>query len=465
MNTLRFEEAIEAIAGRFTGPAPQGSVCGVSIDSRTVRAGELFVAVPGQRFDGHNYVEQAIERGARAAVVSRRDLVAAKAGQPLVWVDDTVVALGRLASYYRDQIAATVIAVTGSNGKTTTRAMIHHVLSDRRQGRQAQKSFNNQIGVPLTLLSAEGNDEFLVLELGTNHPGEIGALASIARPEMGVVVSIGPAHLEGLGSIEGVIREKTSLFRHVRKGGLAVVNRDCLSPVDELPEGVKLPVVSFGESAEAHVRLTAFEQRAEGVRFQYNDRFEVDMPVLGRHNALNALAAVVVARRLGHSDEEIAARLGTFSAPEMRLERMRLGDVELIFDAYNANPASVIAALDVLDASEKSGRQVLVIGDMGELGADSEKLHREIGRRIATTCIDVLVTVGPRAAVIAEECADRITRHSYGNSNEAAGQSGEWLRSGDLVVIKGSRAMKLEKIVEALQGEGKQIHMSAGSRT
>jgi UDP-N-acetylmuramoyl-tripeptide--D-alanyl-D-alanine ligase len=453
MKSLTLAEVVEAIRGRPSGTLPAGSISAVSIDSRTIQAGALFVAVPGQRFDGHNYVEQAMERGAKAAVVSRRDLVRDDMGRPLIWVDDTVAALGRLASYYRDQIAATVIAVTGSNGKTTTRAMIHHVLSGRRRGGQAQKSFNNQIGVPLTLLSAEGDDEFLVLELGTNHPGEIAGLASMARPDMGVIVSIGPAHLEGLGNIEGVIREKTSLFKYVRKGGLAVVNRDCLSPADELPEGVTLPVVSFGESAEAHVRLTAFEQRGHGIRFQYNNRFEVQMPVLGRHNALNALAAVVVARRLGYTDEEIAARLATFSLPEMRLERMRLGDAEVLFDAYNANPASVIAALDVLDAMQVAGRRVLVIGDMGELGTGSETLHREVGRRVATMRIDALVMVGPRAGVIAEECADRMTQHRYADSNQAAERLGEWLRSGDLVVIKGSRAMKLERIVEALRGK------------
>jgi UDP-N-acetylmuramoyl-tripeptide--D-alanyl-D-alanine ligase len=371
----------------------------------------------------------------------------------LIWVADTIAALGRLSSWYRDQLRATVVAVTGSNGKTTTRAMIHHILSGRRRGRQAQKSFNNEIGVPLTLLSAEADDEYLVLEMGTNHPGEIAALAKTARPDIGVVVSIGPAHLEGLGSIAGVIEEKTSLFAHLRRGGLAVINRDCLDPAENVPGGEALSVVSFGESAEADVRLTAFEQRGGEIRFEYNGRFAVRMPVLGRHNAMNALAAVVVARRLGCADAEIAERLETFAPPEMRLERMRLGEVEVIFDAYNANPGSVAAALDVIDAMEAGGRRVLVIGDMGELGADSEWLHREVGQRVAASRIDVVVTVGKLAAAIAGACEGRKACHSFDNVDDAIAGMSDWLRDGDLVVFKGSRAMRLERIVEGMRGK------------
>ena len=450
MKALTLEEAVGAMRGKAGTPLPRLSITGVTTDSRAAQPGQLFIALAGQRFDGHDFVKEAFERGATAAVVSRREMFTAEFPRPVVWVPDTMAALGELAAYYRNQIAATVIAVTGSNGKTTVREMIHQVLSGKRQGRQAPKSYNNQVGVPLTLLSAEGGDEFLVVELGTNHPGEIEALAELARPDIGVVASIGPAHLEGLGDLAGVVREKTSLFRRVRSGGLAVVNADGLDPSTDLPEGLDLNVVSFGESAGADVRLTAFTQEDAGIAFQYNGRFEVNMPVLGKHNAVNALAAVVVARRLSVSDAEIAERLSSFAPPQMRLQPMHLGEAEVVFDAYNANPASVTAALEVLEALETEGRRVLVLGDMGELGPTSESLHRAVGKRIAAARIDALVTVGPRAAVVAEECTPRIPCRHYTDAGAAAKAVKTWLRPGDLAMIKGSRVMKLERIVEAL---------------
>ena len=451
MKALTLDEAVEAMRGKAGTPLPRLSITGVTTDSRTARPGQLFVALIGRRFDGHDFVNEAFERGATAAVVSRREMFAADFPRPVICVPDTMTALGDLAAYYRRQIPATVIAVTGSNGKTTTRQMIHHVLAGRRRGRQAQRSFNNQVGVPLTLLSAEGADEFLVLELGSNHPGEIDALAALARPDMGVLVSIGPAHLEGLGDLGGVTREKTSLFRRVRPGGLAVVNSDCLDPSADLPEDINLNVVTFGETAGADVRLTRFAQKSRGIAFQYNGRFEVDMPVLGKHNALNALAVVVVARRLSVHDAEIAQRLSTFCSPEMRLQPLRLGQVEIIFDAYNANPASVAAALEVWDALPSTSRRVLVFGDMGELGPQSEALHRAIGKRIAAARMDALVTVGPLSRATAEQCPPRTPCHHYADASEAARHLETWLRPGDLVLIKGSRAMKLERIVAELR--------------
>jgi len=450
MKALTLEEAVGAMQGKAGDPLPRLSITGVTTDSRTARPGQLFIALAGQRFDGHDFVKEAFERGATAAVVSRREVFMADFPRPVIWVPDTMVALGELAAYYRDQIAATVIAVTGSNGKTTVRGMIHQVLSGKYRGQQAPKSYNNQVGVPLTLLSAEGGDEFLVVELGSNHPGEIEALAKLARPDIGVVVSIGPAHLEGLEDLAGVIREKTSLFRRVRPGGLAVVNADGLDPSADLPEGLDLNVVSFGESAGADVRLTAFTQKEAGIAFQYNGRFQVDMPVLGKHNAVNALAAVVVARRLSVSDAEIAERLSSFAPPEMRLQRVPLGEAEVIFDAYNANPDSVAAALAVLEALPTEGRRVLVLGDMGELGPQSESLHRAVGKRVAAGKVDMLVTVGERSRVVAEECTARTACRHYPDARAAAKARKTWLRPGDLAMIKGSRVMKLERILEAL---------------
>jgi UDP-N-acetylmuramoyl-tripeptide--D-alanyl-D-alanine ligase len=452
LKALTLNEVVEAMRGRTAVTPPVLNVSGVSTDSRTVRPGHLFFAIKGERFDGHDFVKDAFEHGATAAVVSRRELFDAGLGRPIIWVRDTVQALGALASYHRDQIAATVIAVTGSNGKTTTREMIHHLLSGRFRGSQAPKSYNNQIGVPLTLLSAGSCDEFLVVELGSNRHGEIQALAKAARPDIGVIVSIGPAHLEGFGNITAVMREKTSLLKEIRPGGLAVLNTDCLKAGPDLPEHTHLKVISFGESPGADVRLTEFEQNQEGIRFQYNGRFDVSASIPGRHNAVNALAAVVVAKRFGMSDDDIAERLRTFRLPEMRLQRIGLGDVEVILDAYNANPSSVAAALDVLDAMQSGRRHVLVIGDMAELGAESEALHRSVGRRISTARVDVLVTVGRRSEAIAEECKGCMPTHTYEDTTAASEALDEWLKPGDLVMIKGSRTMMLETIVDKLRG-------------
>ena len=451
MGAMTLHEAVEAMRGKVAGRVHPVPISGVCTDSRTVRPGQLFIALVGVRHDGHDHVSEALSRGAVAAVVSRREMLDEVHPRPLIWVRDTVAALGNLASYYRDQLVAVVVAVTGSCGKTTTREMIHHLLSQTRRGRQAIKSYNNHIGVPLSLLSAERNDEFLVLELGSNSPGEIDRLARLARPDVGVLVTVGPAHLEGLGSIKGVIREKTSLFRHVADGGLAVVNADC--PLGDLdPPGARtLKLIRFGESPSADVRLTGFAQQPTGIRFEYNGHFEVTMPVLGRHNAVNALAAVVVAKRFGLSDSHIAERLGTFSPPRMRLERFSIGQAEIILDAYNANPASMSSAIDVLDALETDRRRVLVVGDMGELGEQSESLHRETGQRIATSRAQVLVAVGKWAGVVTEPCRPRITCHLYPDVASAAGAMDEWFKPRDLVMLKGSRVMNLETLVDRMR--------------
>jgi UDP-N-acetylmuramoyl-tripeptide--D-alanyl-D-alanine ligase len=421
----------------------------------------LFFAIIGERADGHDFVRDALGRGAVCAVVSRPELFAEPDADRFIMVRDTIEALGRLGAYHRRQLAATVIGVTGSNGKTTTRELIHHVLSGSRPGRQAPKSFNNQIGVPLTLLSPGAADEFLVVELGSNAPGEIQHLAELTEPDVGVLVSIGPAHLAGLGSIEGVAREKLSLFAHLRSGGLAVVPADEPLAKLEPPKSGSRTVVRFGESANADIRMTAFRQRANGFDLQYNGRFDVHVPMLGRFNAMNALAAIVVARRFGLEHEQIGERLASFRGPAMRLERMMIGDVEVILDAYNANPASTQAALDVFDSMKTTRRRVVVLGDMGELGEDSKELHREIGLRLARSSVRSLVCIGKEARLAASRCGKAIRCHRFGDTEAAMDALDDWLEPGDLVLLKGSRSMRLERITEAMQ---KRVSIPAAGR-
>jgi UDP-N-acetylmuramoyl-tripeptide--D-alanyl-D-alanine ligase len=493
MRPLTLTEGIEALEGTCDRPVTAGNFTRVSTDSRDVQPGDLFVAIPGGRFDGHDFVEQALAQGAVAAVV-RTDfkLPGAKAGRNrvidqlheglLIRVDDTVRALGRLGRYYRRSVVGgslTVIAVTGSNGKTTTKAMIAHVLSQRWQGKASAKSFNNAIGVPLTLLSIDPSDAFVVCEVGTNAPGEIAALAKLIEPEIAVITGVSEAHLEGLGSLGQIAEEKLSLLHHLRPEGLAVVNADCevlRKTLERDRRLASLKCVTFGEWKDADIRVTSLkvstagpgpapamagggqaEQALPPVRldFTVNDRFQYQLQVPGRHNVLNALAAIGVARRFGVDHEEIAARLATFALPPMRLEYERIGELTLINDAYNANPASMAAAVDVLVSLPAAGRKVLIVGDMRELGAASPELHRRAAEMIARSGVNVVVAVGEYAKLVSKTIeaagSGQVETHAYSSADSAKRRLVEYLDRRDTILMKGSRALALEKLVPVIR--------------
>jgi UDP-N-acetylmuramoyl-tripeptide--D-alanyl-D-alanine ligase len=465
---LVLSEVIAAIGARMRERPPGVSVRGISTDSRTTQAGDLFFALSGPSFDGHDFVWQAIQRGAVGAVIAadRSERVsrsvplqgqAASSGPipaVLIEVESPLAALGRLAAFHRSQSAAEVIAVVGSNGKTTTKAMIDHVLAGRRKGRSSPRSFNNSVGVPLTLLSAEVGDEYLVVEIGTNAPGEIGALAKIAEPDIAVVTSIGEEHLEGLGDLQGVAREELSALEFVREGGFAAVNID--SPhVREYPARPKLTRVKFGMAEDAELRITAVEAAADGLQFTLNGRFGYRLPLVGVHNAWNATAAVAVARRLGMEHEEIAARLATFAPQPMRGEVLRLAGVTIINDAYNANPASAAAAIQTLEAMPARGRRLLVLGEMRELGGHSEAMHRRLAESVRRARIDGVLLVGRAAALMSGALANgsntgRLVEMCDG-VGDAAARLTEIVRDGDVVLLKASRAVGLERVVEPLR--------------
>jgi len=498
MIPLTFEEVVAAVgvktdadAGGRAAARPAFSFTGVTTDSRQVRAGDLFFAIPGPKYDGHAFAGEALASGALAAVVrGGRPLGASlPEGAVLIEVDDPVRALGRLGRYHRRQLGADVIAVTGSNGKTTTREMIRHVLGGRRRGRCSIKSFNNEIGVPLTLLSAEAADEFLVVEIGTNAPGEIDALARLVEPEVAVVTNVGPVHLERLGTVEGVAREKLSLLGHIRPGGCAIVNIDADAVRAELAEMRRrqsagasvlrqdVKIVTVGRHEEADLRLTSVRATdgdvhgaaGAAVEFEVNGKFRYCLGVPGAHNASNALAAIAVARRFGMEHDEIASRLspaGGFSLPAMRLERHRIpwrsgssrGEVEIINDAYNANPVSVSAAIDVLRSHPvvPPGRRVIVLGEMRELGPRAGEYHESAAREVATAGIDVMLAVGTHAERMAGavRAADgcRTEAHAAPDAEAATKCIGRLCRPGDVVLIKGSRAVGLDRVAAALVG-------------
>ncbi len=475
MKALTLEEVVAAMGGTADRPGLPGSVRRVTTDSRHVEPGDLFFALSGDRFDGHDFVPQAFASGATAAVV-RQDYDAFEsqvekntAPVPpeaiLIRVDDPVAALGRLGRYYRRSVigrSATVVAVTGSNGKTTTKRMIAHVLEGRSQGVASEKSFNNAIGVPLTLLSADTNDRYVICEVGTNAPGEIAHLAHMVEPDIAAVVCVAEAHLEGLGTLRDVAVEKLSLFKALRGDGGAIVNGDQAVIEETIHSDYELrniKYVRFGESAEADLRLTDLRVETAGGKartlFTVNDRFTYELNVPGRHNVTNAMAAIAVSRRFNMDHEDIAVRLATFTLPPMRLQRECFGGLTIINDAYNANPSSLAAAVDVLTSEPTQGRRVLVVGDMRELGEASERLHREAAENIAQHRVDMVISVGEyarlMAGVIREISQKRIETHAYADTSRARRRITQYVQLGDMVLLKGSRTIGLEALIDRLR--------------
>ena len=462
MMALSMDEIVRAVNGRMPVPCRPFRVTGVSTDTRTIRPGDLFVALSGENFDGHTFVTEAFAHGACAALTAASGAPpvsnAGASAEPLITADDTRVALGRLAAYYRQQLPAKIIAVTGSNGKTTTKGMIHQVLGSAMPGRAADRSYNNDVGVPLTLLSAEPADTYVVVEIGSSAPGEVAQLAALASPDIGVVTSLGHAHLEGFGGIDGVVREKLSLLEHVVSGGLGVVNLDDLNVhaqrgtagVELNPRGLR--TITYGTDPQADVRVTDLQCGLDGVIFKINERYQVHLPVPGAHNALNAAAAFAVARRLRLEPEQIAEALAGVELPEMRLHVRRINGLTVIEDCYNANPTSMAAGIEVL-STVRTGRRVLIAGEMLELGADSGALHEGIGVLAGRSGIDLVVSVGGGASPVvdgARSLNEGVAVHACASTAHACAEVPPLLAEGDTILIKGSRAVGLERLTRSI---------------
>ncbi|MEM9662015.1 MAG: UDP-N-acetylmuramoyl-tripeptide--D-alanyl-D-alanine ligase [Planctomycetota bacterium] len=432
------------------------NAAGVSIDSRELVEGQVFVALSGERSDGHDHLQSAADAGSPIAIVERD--VPAPSGMTLVRVADCRSALARLARAYRTTLRSTrVVAVTGSNGKTTTVRVLDHVLSSGLRGSASRKSFNNDLGLPITMLGARPTDQYLVCEIGMSNPGEIRRLASMARPDVGVVTSVGKAHLRAFGSVSAIAREKASMLLELAEGGVAVVNADSTELRDAMPPVGA--VLGFGEHAVAQLRLTAVEPTPSGVRFEINGRHRYQTPLLGAHNAWNCAAAVAVARRLGLADADIADALRTAAPAEMRLDRRSIGGVEIMNDAYNANPDSMRAALSTfLGLTRGAVRRAVVLGDMLELGDASPEEHRGLGEEIARAIRaghgpDLVVLVGAETVPAADAIAGLVPPEMLRLEPEVGDGRciAERLAPGDAVLLKGSRAMRLELVVAALE--------------
>ncbi|MBI3608284.1 MAG: UDP-N-acetylmuramoyl-tripeptide--D-alanyl-D-alanine ligase [Nitrospirae bacterium] len=458
---FRADELVTAIEGVLRGGRPDRIIDTISTDTRRIPAGALFWALRGERYDGARFVEDALANGACGAVVPEDAVSPARTRQEpdvvIITVRDTLRALQDAASAYRNRFRLPVVAVTGSNGKTTTKEMVAAILERRGPVLKTHGNLNNHIGVPLTLFGLTAAHHAAVVELGVNHPGEMTRLCAIARPTVGVITNVGYAHLEGLGGIDGVACAKGELFQALGPDGTALVNAD--DPrVAGLMTGLQSRVLTFGMTAgEVRGRMVE-EGTRSGMRIEIRygaDRVECFLSVIGRHNAANALAAAAVGVGLGVDLETVGKGLAGFRPAAMRSELVRSpSGVTVLNDAYNANPSSMERALGAVGRLRGAGRLYAVLGDMLELGETSEILHRNVGRAAAQVRLDGLVTVGPAARWIADEAVRagmaREAIVSVDTAADAVPLIAAWSRPEDLVLIKGSRRMGLERVAEGL---------------
>ncbi|NOQ51970.1 MAG: UDP-N-acetylmuramoyl-tripeptide--D-alanyl-D-alanine ligase [Desulfuromonadaceae bacterium] len=447
------ERVARITAGEFSGKKSNCALSGVSTDSRNMTPGALFIPLRGEYFDGHDYISQAVKNGAAACLSEE---VIEGLSVPVVRVASTLQALGDLAATYRLQLRGPLVAITGSAGKTTTKEMLAAILEQVGPGLKTAGNFNNLIGLPLTIFNLKQDDQWAVLEMGTNNLGEIERLTEIAQPTLGLITNIGQAHLDTLHGLDGVSRAKGELFAGLH-GGTAVINLDDRR-VASLPVANGVYKLTYGLSAQAQVRAEKIAVTAETLEFEllYEDqRQAIHVPVPGRHNVSNALAAAAAALVLKVPLEKIAEGLRSFRPIQGRMNLCPLPCGGLLLDdSYNANPLSVAAALDALATLKGQGRRVAVLGDMLELGEGAAQLHQAVGGK-AAEIVDLLIAVGVYAADICQGAAAAGLKTGQMVQLPDAAAVIDFMqqqqRPGDRILVKGSRGVKLDRVADALR--------------
>lgn len=450
--------ALARAAGSETvGGALPMRIAAVGTDTRSLPPSSLFVALRGERFDGHRFLGEAVKRGAQAVLVDRGGVALAKdIGVPALVVADTLVALGDMARWARRYLAKTVVGVTGSNGKTTTKEMIAAVLAQRGPVHKTQGNFNNAIGLPLTVLGWPEGTWAGVLEMGMSEPGEIARLCEIAAPDVGLITMVGQAHLEQLGNRHNVAQAKAELFDKLPTGGIGIINLD-----DPWVVRVAVPLLgkrarlSFGRDARADVRLLGAVAADDHVRIHLSiasETVDVLVPIPGPHNAMNAAAAAAVGYALGIDSQNIAAGLTQLVIPGGRMHVVRRpAGVSYIDDTYNANPDSMLAGLEALASMATAGRRIAVLGDMLELGPSSPQLHREVGRQASRAGVSHVFALGENAVeTVAGVREGGAWAQAYDTVETLCADLERTLAPGDFVLVKGSRGMKMERVVAHL---------------
>ena len=451
--------AVEHVEALGFDDARGFAVTGVSTDSRSVKSGDLFVAIRGGKFDGHNFVTTAIEQSAAAVVVDQKWADANKRmmisiNVPRLIVRDTVQALGRIANGYRRKFDIPVLAVGGSNGKTTTKEMIRAVLAQKFNVLCTEGNLNNHLGVPQTLFCLDGKHDVAVIEVGTNHRGEIAYLCEILEPTHGLITNVGKEHLEFFGTLDGVAKSEGELFRWLEAhGGTGFINGDDPRIVKQSRK-LRKKIVYGLEATRAKVKgaiQKVDEQGCTTVRIKHSGKsFTATLRIPGSHNAGNAVAAAAVGLSLKVPTTRIQSALELFSPSSKRMEVQQLNGITILNDTYNANPDSVIAALATLRSMKAAGKKIAVLADMLELGPKSAEYHKQIGKAVSSSGVAYLLTFGLLSRHTNEAAAVKNKAH-YDQKNVLAEYLLEIARSGDVILVKGSRGMKMEEVIAFLQ--------------
>ncbi|NLN64029.1 MAG: UDP-N-acetylmuramoyl-tripeptide--D-alanyl-D-alanine ligase [Clostridiaceae bacterium] len=456
MEKLHADKISEWVQGKLDGDA-KACADKAATDTRTMEAGSLYFAIRGERFDGHQFIEKAFEKG--ASIVVSEISYSPPPGCAVIIVKDTVKALGDLARRYLEAFPVPVVGITGSTGKTSTKDMITQLLSTQYVVHKTMGNFNNHIGLPLSVLSLTRNHTAAVFEMGMSGPGEIEYLSGIIRPDLGVITNIGISHIEKLGSRQNILRAKLEMIKGMKENGRLVLNGD-----DELLSGLEgllpMPVIFYGINENIRLHAFGIESLGEaGVRFTVKIRgeeVEIRLPAPGIHNVSNALAAIACALELGISNENIQKGLAEYSQEKMRLSITHYDGVKVINDAYNAAPASMAAALAVLRDIAGKHRSIAVLGDMLELGDFSQDAHRQTGGIVAQQQIHSLVAIGELARDYVNGALERgmnpeNTKH-FSSVEMAIKHLKEFIQPDDVILFKGSRGMNLDAVIEALFG-------------
>ncbi|HYE30030.1 MAG TPA: UDP-N-acetylmuramoyl-tripeptide--D-alanyl-D-alanine ligase [Methylomirabilota bacterium] len=458
MEPLSIEFLAASCGGELARPTPGLLVQRICSDTRALQPGDLFVALRGENFDGHNFLNEAYSKGAVAFLVERQRLPS-DFQQSAIIVEDCRSALGKIAARYRATLPTTVIAVAGSNGKTTSKELIAGTLRSALKIHASQASFNNDIGVPLTLLGLDASHQAAVVEIGTNHPGELEPLARMAQPQIGVITSIGREHLEFFHDLKGVAQEEGALAEVIPASGKLFINGD--SPeLESIIRRARCEVIRCGAGEQNDWRCSDVSITASGTEFQvhsptsrFNGRYTVNL--LGAHMAVNALFALAIAASLGLTPEQAREGLSQAQGAKMRLQVVQTPEFLILNDAYNANADSMAAAVETLAQYPASGRRVAVLGDMGELGSAAADSHLEIGKRVANAGVDLLIAVGRWSGVVAEAArASGLQQvQAFRTVEDVAPVFRQSLRTGDTILVKASRSARLERLVETLSGK------------
>jgi UDP-N-acetylmuramoyl-tripeptide--D-alanyl-D-alanine ligase len=449
---FKVNELASVAQGKIIGGSRSLEVKGISIDTRTIKKTDAFIAIKGKDLDGHDFIDQAIKKGSRCIIAERINPKSLNKKTVFIRVKDTIKALGNIARFHRERFDIPVIAVTGSNGKTTTKDMIAWTLSKKFKVLKNEGTKNNHIGLPMTLLGLDNSHCCVVIEAGTNHPGEIEYLARIARPTIAVITNIGHSHLEHLKTVDGVFKEKITLLKHLVKPSIAILNADDEHLKKLAASGSKRPfVIAAGVTSQADFTARNIIRDNDTLEFLVNGKYLFALKVLGLYNVYNALMAVAVGRIFGMKYEEISSRLASFSLPQNRLTFFERKKIKFINDTYNSNPLSLRQALDTLEHYSARGKKIFIMGDMMELGSRKEALHFQAGCDAAGVC-DIFVAVGDLSKFAAEGArkSGLEDKNIFTCKNSKAAKE-LLLRkiapcSRDIILVKGSRSMTMEEV-------------------